>query len=222
MFRFYDATGGRITIDGQNIREVSQASLRSAIGMVPQDTVLFNDTIYYNIAYGRPDATPSEVEEASRLAHIHDFIMELPDGYQSTVGERGLKLSGGEKQRVAIARTILKQPRILLFDEATSALDSQIEQEILASLNEVSKDRTTLTIAHRLSTVIESDEILVLNRGCVIERGTHQKLLALDGQYADMWARQQEAARAREALVRTGELTDLEPELTPAAQETAT
>ncbi|MED5395862.1 MAG: ABC transporter ATP-binding protein/permease [Pseudomonadota bacterium] len=221
LFRFYDATGGRITIDGQNIREVSQASLRSAIGMVPQDTVLFNDTIYYNIAYGRPDATPSEVEEAARLAHIHDFIMELPDGYQSTVGERGLKLSGGEKQRVAIARTILKQPRILLFDEATSALDSQTEQEILASLNEVSKDRTTLTIAHRLSTVIESDEILVLNQGCVIERGTHHQLLALDGQYADMWARQQEAARAREALVRTGELTDLEPELTPAAQETA-
>ena len=221
LFRFYDATGGRITIDGQNIREVSQASLRSAIGMVPQDTVLFNDTIYYNIAYGRPDATPSEVEEAARLAHIHDFIMELPDGYQSTVGERGLKLSGGEKQRVAIARTILKQPRILLFDEATSALDSQTEQEILASLNEVSKDRTTLTIAHRLSTVIESDEILVLNQGCVIERGTHHQLLALDGQYANMWARQQEAARAREALVRTGELTDLEPELTPTAQETA-
>ena len=222
LFRFYDATGGRITIDGQNICEVSQASLRSAIGMVPQDTVLFNDTIYYNIAYGRPDATPSEVEEAARLAHIHDFIIELPDGYQSTVGERGLKLSGGEKQRVAIARTILKQPRILLFDEATSALDSQTEQEILASLNEVSKDRTTLTIAHRLSTVIESDEILVLNQGCVIERGTHHQLLALDGQYANMWARQQEAARAREALVRTGELTDLEPELTPAAQETAT
>ena len=221
LFRFYDATGGRITIDGQNIREVSQASLRSAIGMVPQDTVLFNDTIYYNIAYGRPDATPSEVEEAARLARIHDFIMELPDGYQSTVGERGLKLSGGEKQRVAIARTILKQPRILLFDEATSALDSQTEQEILASLNEVSKDRTTLTIAHRLSTVIESDEILVLNQGCIIERGTHHQLLALDGQYADMWARQQEAARAREALVRTGELTDLEPELAPAAQETA-
>ena len=221
LFRFYDATGGRITIDGQNIREVSQASLRSAIGMVPQDTVLFNDTIYYNIAYGRPDATPSEVEEAARLARIHDFIMELPDGYQSTVGERGLKLSGGEKQRVAIARTILKQPRILLFDEATSALDSQTEQEILASLNEVSKDRTTLTIAHRLSTVIESDEILVLNQGCIIERGTHHQLLALDGQYADMWARQQEAARAREALVRTGELTNLEPELTPVTQETA-
>ena len=147
--------------------------------------------------------------------------MELPEGYQSTVGERGLKLFGGEKQRVAIARTILKQPQILLFDEATSALDSQTEQEILASLNEVSKDRTTLTIAHRLSTVIESDEILVLNQGCIIERGTHHQLLALDGQYADMWARQQEAARAREALVRTGEPTDLKPELTPAAQETA-
>ena len=221
LFRFYDASGGRITIDGQDIRKVSQASLRSAIGVVPQDTVLFNDTIYYNIAYGWPDATPSEVEEAARLARIHDFIMELPEGYPSTVGERGLKLSGGEKQRVAIARTILKQPRILLFDEATSALDSQTEQEILASLNEVSKDRTTLTIAHRLSTVIESDEILVLNQGCVIERGTHRQLLALDGQYADMWARQQEAARAREALVRTGELTDLKPELMPAAQETA-
>ena len=220
LFRFYDASGGRITIDGQDIRKVSQASLRSAIGVVPQDTVLFNDTIYYNIAYGWPDATPSEVEEAARLARIHDFIMELPEGYQSTVGERGLKLSGGEKQRVAIARTILKQPRILLFDEATSALDSQTEQEILTSLNEVSKDRTTLTIAHRLSTVIESDEILVLYRGSIIERGTHHQLLALDGQYANMWARQQEAARAREALVRTGELTNLEPELTPATQET--
>jgi len=218
LFRFYDVAGGRITIDGQDIRDVSQDSLRRAIGMVPQDTVLFNDTIYYNILYGRPDATPSEVEEAARLARIHDFVMHLPDGYQSTVGERGLKLSGGEKQRVAIARTILKRPHILLFDEATSALDSQTEQEILASLKEVSTDHTTLTIAHRLSTIIDADEILVLDQGRVVERGEHTELLAMDGIYANMWARQQEAARAREALVRTGEFADLAPDLTPEGQ----
>ncbi|MBT5300252.1 MAG: ABC transporter ATP-binding protein/permease [Rhodospirillaceae bacterium] len=197
LFRFYDATGGGILIDGQDVRTVTQKSLRAAIGMVPQDTVLFNDTIYYNIAYGRPGATPAEVEAAARLAHIHDFIMKLPDGYQSTVGERGLKLSGGERQRVAIARTVLKQPHIMIFDEATSALDSQTEQGILAALKEVSKGRTTLTIAHRLSTVIEADEILVLDQGAVVERGTHIALLALGGKYADMWARQQAAAEAQ-------------------------
>ena len=221
LFRFYDVADGSIMIDGQDIRDVTQDSLRRAIGMVPQDTVLFNDTIYYNIAYGRPGATPSEVEEAARLARIHDFIMALPDGYQATVGERGLKLSGGEKQRVAIARTILKNPSILVFDEATSALDSQTEQEILKSLKEVSADRTTLTIAHRLSTVIEADEILVLDHGRIIERGTHLELLIKDGKYADMWARQQKAAEAREALERTGELEDfpvIAPTREPAAE----
>ncbi|MEK9722132.1 MAG: ABC transporter ATP-binding protein/permease [Rhodospirillaceae bacterium] len=205
LFRFYDAIGGRIVIDGQDIRNVRQDSLRAAIGMVPQDTVLFNDTIYYNIAYGRPDAGPAEIEEAARLAHIHDFIMELPEGYQSMVGERGLKLSGGERQRVAIARTVLKRPRILIFDEATSALDSQTEQGILGALREVSKDRTTLTIAHRLSTVVDADEIIVLDQGRVAERGRHAELLALGGRYADMWKRQQKAAQALETLAATGE-----------------
>ncbi|MBL4691669.1 MAG: ABC transporter ATP-binding protein/permease, partial [Rhodospirillales bacterium] len=210
LFRFYDVTGGRILIDGQDIRDVTQKSVRAAIGMVPQDTVLFNDTIYYNIAYGAPGATPSEIEEAARLASIHDFIMSLPDGYSSTVGERGLKLSGGEKQRVAIARTILKNPRILLFDEATSALDSHTEQEILASLRQVAAERTALTIAHRLSTVIDADEILVLENGSVVERGDQAQLLALGGTYAAMWARQQEALEARVALERAGEF--LEPD----------
>ncbi|NQV84083.1 MAG: ABC transporter ATP-binding protein/permease [Rhodospirillales bacterium] len=209
LFRFYDVTGGRILIDGQDIRDVTQKSVRAAIGMVPQDTVLFNDTIFYNIAYGAPGATPSEVEDAARLARIHDFIMSLPDGYSSTVGERGLKLSGGEKQRVAIARTILKNPRILLFDEATSALDSHTEQEILASLREVSTDRTALTIAHRLSTIIDADEILVLESGSVVERGNHAQLLTLNGTYAAMWARQQEAQEARVALERAGEFLPL-------------
>jgi len=208
LFRFYDAQSGDIRIDGQSVRNVAQSSLRAAIGMVPQDTVLFNDTIYYNIAYGRPGATPSEIEEAARLASIHDFIMALPEGYQSKVGERGLKLSGGEKQRVAIARTILKHPHILVFDEATSALDSRTEQEILSSLRQVSADHTTLTIAHRLSTVIDSDEIIVLNDGLIVERGRHTDLLARDGLYADMWARQQEAAKARDTLVETGELEE--------------
>ena len=211
LFRFYDVTNGRILIDGQDIRDVTQKSVRAAIGMVPQDTVLFNDTIYYNIAYGAPGATPSEIEDAARLARIHEFIMSLPDGYSSTVGERGLKLSGGEKQRVAIARTILKNPRIMLFDEATSALDSHTEQEILASLREVAADRTALTIAHRLSTVIDADEILVLEDGRVVERGNHVHLLALGGTYAAMWARQQEAQEARVALERAGEfITPLE------------
>jgi len=200
LFRFYDITGGRITIDGQDIRDLRQVSLRAAIGMVPQDTVLFNDTIYYNIAYGQPGASPAEIEDAARLAHIHDFIMDLPDGYQSTVGERGLKLSGGERQRVAIARTVLKNPRILIFDEATSALDSQTEQGILAALKEVSKDRTTVTIAHRLSTIIDADEILVLAKGVIVERGSHVNLLATNGVYADMWARQQAAADAQRKL----------------------
>ncbi len=213
LFRFYDVTGGRITIDGQDIREVTQDSLRAAIGMVPQDTVLFNDTIFYNIAYGRPGATPSEIEDAARVARIHDLIMSLPDGYSATVGERGLKLSGGEKQRVAIARTILKRPSILVFDEATSALDSHTEQEILQSLREVSVNLTTLTIAHRLSTVIDADEILVLDQGRIVERGPHQALLAQNGAYAEMWARQRQAQEAREALERTGEmLAALDPE----------
>jgi len=206
LFRFYDVTSGRILIDGQDIRDVTQKSVRAAIGMVPQDTVLFNDTIYYNIAYGAPGTTPAEIEDAARLARIHDFIMSLPDGYSSTVGERGLKLSGGEKQRVAIARTILKNPRILLFDEATSALDSHTEQEILTSLSEVAAERTALTIAHRLSTVIDADEILVLGDGRVVERGNHVHLLATGGTYAAMWARQQEAQEARVALERGGEL----------------
>jgi ATP-binding cassette, subfamily B, heavy metal transporter len=210
LFRFYDVGRGRVLIDGQDIRDVTQASLRAAIGMVPQDTVLFNDTIFYNIAYGKPGATPSEIEHAARLARIHEFVMSLPDGYSSTVGERGLKLSGGEKQRVAIARTILKQPRILVFDEATSALDSHTEQEILKSLREVSAERTTLTIAHRLSTVIDADEILVLQDGRIVERGRHAALLARRGVYAEMWARQQEARAALETLERTGELMALE------------
>ena len=192
LFRFYDVTGGRVLIDGQDIRHVAQSSLRGCIGIVPQDTVLFNDTVYYNICYGRTDASPAEVEEAARLARIHDFVMGLPDGYQTRVGERGLKLSGGEKQRVAIARTILKQPSILLFDEATSALDTHTEQEIQRSLEEVSADRTTLMIAHRLSTVVGADEILVLDQGRICERGRHAELLARDGAYAAMWQRQQE------------------------------
>jgi ATP-binding cassette subfamily B protein len=205
LFRFYDVAAGRVTIDGQDIRDVRQASLRAAIGVVPQDTVLFNDTIYYNIAYGRPDASRAEVEQAASLARIHDFVMGLPQGYASTVGERGLKLSGGEKQRVAIARTILKDPHILLFDEATSALDTRTEQEIQRSLEEVSRGRTTLVIAHRLSTIIHADEIVVLDRGRVVERGRHGELLGRNGLYADMWRRQQEAAAEAERRVEAGE-----------------
>ena len=193
LFRFYDVAEGAVRIDGQDIREVTQESLRASIGIVPQDTVLFNDSIYYNILYGRTDASPAEVEQAARMARIHDFIMDLPDGYETGVGERGLKLSGGEKQRVAIARTILKQPAILLFDEATSALDTHTEKEIQESLREVSSDRTTLMIAHRLSTVIDADEIIVLDAGRIVERGRHGELLERGGAYADMWARQQEA-----------------------------
>ncbi|MEJ0076117.1 MAG: ABC transporter ATP-binding protein/permease [Alphaproteobacteria bacterium] len=202
LFRFYDVTGGRVTIDGQDIRAVTQHSLRSAIGMVPQDTVLFNDTIRYNIRYGRWDATDPEIEEAARLAQIDDFIRMSPDGYETEVGERGLKLSGGEKQRVAIARTILKGPPILLLDEATSALDSHTEKEIQDALDKVSRGRTTLVIAHRLSTIVGADEIIVLDQGVIAERGTHHQLLLKNGLYASMWNRQREAEEAREKLAR--------------------
>lgn len=198
LFRFYDISGGAVRIDGQDIRDVRQSSLRAAIGMVPQDTVLFNDTIRYNIRYGRPEASDAEVEEAASLAQISTFIDSLPQGYDTRVGERGLKLSGGEKQRVAIARTILKNPPILVLDEATSALDTHTEREIQAALRSISKDRTTLIIAHRLSTVVDADEILVLDQGRVVERGTHAELLALGGVYASMWNRQRESDEARE------------------------
>ncbi|TMH22287.1 MAG: ABC transporter ATP-binding protein/permease [Betaproteobacteria bacterium] len=190
LYRFYDATSGRITVDRQDLRAVQQASLRAAIGIVPQDTVLFNDSIEYNIAYGRPGATHEEIVAAARLAQIHDFIASLPEGYDTPVGERGLKLSGGEKQRVAIARAILKNPRILIFDEATSALDSKSEKLIQAELAQISADRTTLTIAHRLSTIVDADQILVLERGRIVERGTHAELLTRSGAYARMWAMQ--------------------------------
>jgi len=200
LYRFYDVTGGRIEIDGQDIRDVTQVSLRSAIGMVPQDTVLFNDTIRYNIRYGRWEASDAEVEEAARHAQIDNFIRVAPKGYETEVGERGLKLSGGEKQRVAIARTILKGPPILLLDEATSALDSHTERDIQDALDRVSKNRTTLVIAHRLSTIVGADEILVLDHGVIVERGRHQQLLAQGGLYAGMWNRQREAEAAREKL----------------------
>ena len=200
LYRFYDVSGGAILVNGTDIREVTQKSLRDAIGIVPQDTVLFNDTIRYNIHYGRPDATPEEVVEAARAAHIHDFIDSLPLKYESMVGERGLKLSGGEKQRVAIARAILKNPRILIFDEATSALDSRSERAIQEELERIAVGRTTLVIAHRLSTVMDADQILVLDHGRVVERGTHRELLDRGGEYARMWALQQEAARAEAAL----------------------
>jgi len=190
LFRFYDVTAGRVLIDGQDIRDVTQDSLRAAIGVVPQDTVLFNDTIRYNIGYGRPGASQEEIEQAARLAQVHDFVLRLPDGYDTRVGERGLKLSGGEKQRVAIARTILKDPRILILDEATSALDTRTEQEIQAALRAVAIHRTTLVIAHRLSTVVDADEIIVLQDGQVAQRGTHAGLLAQGGLYARMWALQ--------------------------------
>lgn len=200
LFRFYDVQQGAITIDGQDIRAVTQKSLRKAIGMVPQDTVLFNDTIAYNIRYGRPDATDAEVKQAAEMAQINHFIEQLPDGYQSMVGERGLKLSGGEKQRVAIARTLLKAPPVLILDEATSALDTATEQEIQHALDIVSRGRTTLVIAHRLSTIINADEILVLKDGRIIERGKHDELLNKNGLYASMWNKQLEASQAEEKL----------------------
>jgi ABC-type transport system involved in Fe-S cluster assembly fused permease/ATPase subunit len=209
LFRFYELTGGRVSIDGQNISDVTQGSLRAAIGMVPQDTVLFNDTILYNIRYGRPEASDAEVREAARLAQIHDFIMTLPQGYDSLVGERGLKLSGGEKQRVAIARTILKSPPILMLDEATSALDSHTEKEIQDALERVARERTSLVIAHRLSTVVHADNIIVLDHGEIVEQGTHLELLARGGLYASLWARQREADQARERLA---QVLDHEPE----------
>ncbi len=199
LFRFYDVTAGAVLIDGQDLRDVTQESLRAAIGMVPQDTVLFNDTIYYNIAYGRPEASRAEVEAAARAAQIHDFIAGLPEGYETTVGERGLKLSGGEKQRVGIARTLLKDPPILLLDEATSALDSETERDIQDSLKAMGEGRSVITIAHRLSTVVDADRIVVLENGRVTEQGTHDDLLARGGRYARMWMRQQSDPDAAEA-----------------------
>jgi len=210
LFRFYDVTGGRIMIDGQRIDRVTQASLRAAIGVVPQDTVLFNDTIRYNIAYGRPGASEEDVIQAAKLAQVHDFVMRLPDGYRTRVGERGLKLSGGEKQRVAIARTILKNPRILVLDEATSALDTRTEQEIQAALRQISANRTTLVIAHRLSTVVDADEIIVLQDGRIAERGTHADLIVQDGLYAEMWRRQSEAVAMAEAAAAAQRAADLD------------
>jgi len=212
LYRFYDVTDGRILIDGQDIRDVKQNSVRASIGIVPQDTVLFNDTIFYNIAYGRPTATPSEVENAARHAAVHEFVSELPEGYNTRVGERGLKVSGGEKQRIAIARTILKSPKILIFDEATSALDSHTEKEIQDALKEVATDRTTIIIAHRLSTIIDANEIVVLERGRIVEKGTHTELLSKAGAYSSMWARQQEAEKAKETLERNLDIKEAEAE----------
>ena len=209
LYRFYDVTGGRILIDGQDIATVQQESLRRSIGMVPQDTVLFNDTVRYNIRYGKPESSDAEVEVAAKLSQIHDFVMSLPKQYESLVGERGLKLSGGEKQRVSIARTILKAPPILILDEATSALDSLTEQEIQSALKDISRNRTTLVIAHRLSTIIEADEIIVLDKGNISERGTHSALLRKKGLYAKMWNRQQQADEARRRLAEVAALAEV-------------
>lgn len=221
LFRFYEVSGGRIMIDDQDIRDVTQVSLRSAIGMVPQDTVLFNDTLRYNIRYGRWDASDAEVEEAARLAQIDGFIRHSPKGYETEVGERGLKLSGGEKQRVAIARTILKAPPILVLDEATSALDSHTEKEIQDALDRVSRDRTTLIIAHRLSTIVHADEIIVLEAGRIAERGTHHQLLARNGLYASMWNRQREAEAARQQLAKVADEEAAPNRNPPAADDAA-
>jgi len=218
LYRFYDIKSGSVTIDGQDIRDVTQESLRAVIGIVPQDTVLFNDTVRYNIAYGRIGATEAEIKDAARYAQIDKFIVELPLGYDAMVGERGLKLSGGEKQRVAIARTILKNPPILLLDEATSALDTGTEREIQSALNEISRNRTALVIAHRLSTVVDADEILVLDHGEIIERGRHNDLVAAGGHYAAMWNKQKEAAAAREKLKEV----ENDPDVTHVASEPAT
>ena len=217
LYRFYDIKSGRVTIDGQDIRDVTQESLRGIIGIVPQDTVLFNDTVKYNIAYGRIGANESDIKAAARLAQIDKFITLLPMGYDSMVGERGLKLSGGEKQRVAIARTILKNPPILLLDEATSALDTGTEREIQSALNEVSRNRTSLVIAHRLSTVVDADEILVLDHGQIVERGRHSQLLAQNGHYASMWNKQREAAAAREKLKEVENDPDVAPSVAKAS-----
>src|SRR5256885_11890277 len=206
LYRFYDISSGAILVNGVDIKDLGQKSLRAAIGIVPQDTVLFNDTILYNIRYGRPEASDAEVIEAARAAHIHDFIETLPQKYESMVGERGLKLSGGEKQRVAIARALLKNPRILIFDEATSALDSRAEQAIQAELERIAEGRTTLVIAHRLSTVMDADQILVLSHGRIVERGTHQALLEAQGEYARMWALQREQAEAAAVLEKAAAL----------------
>jgi ATP-binding cassette, subfamily B, heavy metal transporter len=208
LFRLYDISGGKILIDGQDIRNVTQVSLRASIGMVPQDTVLFNDTIRYNIRYGRWDASDAEVEQAAQLAQIDPLIRMAPMGYETQVGERGLKLSGGEKQRVAIARTVLKAPPILVLDEATSALDSHTEHEIQEALDRVSRNRTSLVIAHRLSTIVSADEIIVLDQGRIAERGTHGELLAMNGLYASMWNRQREAEEARERLAQIDDEND--------------
>jgi ATP-binding cassette subfamily B protein len=220
LFRLYDVSSGKILIDGQDIRKVTQSSLRASIGMVPQDTVLFNDTIRYNIRYGRWDATDAEVEHAAQLAQIDGFIRMSPKGYETQVGERGLKLSGGEKQRVAIARTVLKGPPILVLDEATSALDSHTEQEIQDALEKVSRNRTSLVIAHRLSTIVGADEIIVVDQGRIAERGTHSQLLAMKGLYASMWNRQREAQEAREKLARIADDSDAPNREPPPADDT--